>query len=70
MATVASGKTLLMCHIRTPAPVVIHRHAGAPRRERRRRKLTWKGSFVRNVPYIYPARDQRKGRKLRGGQDG
>lgn len=63
----ASGKTLLMRNIRRPAPIVIQRHVGAPRRVRRDRKLPWKGSFVRNEPYVDPARDRRPGRKLRGG---
>lgn len=68
--TVASGKTLVLRAILKPAPVVIHRHVGAPRYVRRSRKLLrgWKGSYVRNEPYIYPARDLRKGRKLKGDQ--
>ena len=63
----ASGKTLLMRNIRKPAPIVLHRNIGAPRAVRRSRKglLGWKGALVPNETYVYPARDQRKGRKLR-----
>lgn len=63
--TVASGKTVAMRNIRTSAPTWIHRHVGAPRDVRRHRMKTWKGALVQNVPYIYPDRDNRKGRKLR-----
>lgn len=62
----ASGKTLLMRNIRISAPVVVHRHVGAPRRERRHGLKGWKGSLLTNEPYVYPARDLRPGRKLRG----
>lgn len=64
----ASGKSLEMAAIGKAAPVVVHRHAGAPRSVRRSRKLLkgWKGSFVTNTIYEFPARDQRPGRKLRG----
>lgn len=63
----AHGKTLLLNNIRMPAPIVIHRHVGAPRRVRRDdHQLTlWRGSFMQNDPYIDPARDERKGRHLR-----
>lgn len=66
----AHGKTLLMRNIRMPAPIVIHRHVGAPRRVRRddRLVLAWKGSFMENDPYIDPARDGRKGRHLVNGE--
>lgn len=63
---VASGKTLLMRNIRKPPPIVIHRHVGAPRHVRRHKLKLWKGSLMANESYDYPARDQRKGRKLRG----
>lgn len=62
----AYGKSLQLNYIRRPAPVMIHRNIGAPRRVRRskRLRLAWKGALVANYPYIDPARDQRKGRKL------
>lgn len=62
------GKTLLMRNIRKPAPTVIQRHVGAPRWVRRNPRLLaeWKRSFVRNEPYVDPARDERPGRRLRG----
>lgn len=63
----ASGKTLQMRAIRLAPPVVVHRNIGAPRQVRRSRKLLggWKGSFLTNETYTYPARDLRPGRKLR-----
>lgn len=68
----ASGKSLLLRAIHRPAPLVVHRHVGAPRRVRRNRRLrtAWTGAFVTNVPYVDPARDERDGRKLRGATDG
>lgn len=60
-----SGKTVAMRNIRIPAAVWIHRHVGAPREVRRHRMKTWKGALVQNVPYEYPARDDRKGRRLK-----
>lgn len=68
--TVASGKTLALRAIHTPEPVVIHRNVGAPRYVRRSRKLLrgWKSSYVANQTYVNPARDLRKGRKLKGQQ--
>lgn len=64
---VASGKSLSLNAIVAPAPVVIHRNIGAPRAVRRnRRKLKdWKGALTTNETYDYPARDQRKNRKLK-----
>lgn len=64
----AYGKTLLMRNIRRSAPIVVHRHVGAPRRVRRNLRLrsVWKGSYMTNDPYIDPARDRRPGRKVRG----
>lgn len=61
------GVTNLMRNIRMPAPVVVHRHVGAPRWVRRSRKglMAWKGSFVANEPYVTGERDLRKDRKLR-----
>lgn len=66
----ASGKSLEMAAIGKAAPVVVHRHVGAPRSVRRSRKLLkeWKRSLVTNIPYEFPARDQRPGRKLRSDQ--
>lgn len=61
----ANGKTVALRNIRIPAPVWIHRHVGANRETRRHHLKTWKGSYMRNEPYEYPARDDRKGRKLR-----
>lgn len=63
----ASGKSLALNNIRVPAPVVVHRNIGAPRAVRRdRAKLkSWRGSLLANESYDYPARDERKGRKLR-----
>lgn len=63
----ASGKSLELQKIRVPAPVVIHRNVGAPRRVRRTRKLLshWKGALVANQTYVNPARDQRNGRRLK-----
>ena len=67
----ASGKTLEMRAIRVLAPVVVHRNIGAPRWVRRNPRLLrqWKGSFLTNESYIYPARDLRPGRKLRRATD-
>lgn len=63
----AHGKTLAMRNIRTPAPIYLQRHVGAPRTVRRSKRLLlgWKGSFMDNVPYVDPARDLRPGRHLR-----
>jgi hypothetical protein len=61
----AHGVTLLMRNIRRPAPIVIARHVGAPRRVRRSRRSEWKGSYVTNYPYVNPARDARPGRRIR-----
>jgi hypothetical protein len=65
----AHGKTLEMRNLPgNPIVTYVHRHVGAPRRVLRSKKLarTWKGSFVKNVPYTSRARDLRKGRRLRG----
>jgi hypothetical protein len=50
----ASGKSLDLNGIKKPEPEVVHRHVGAPRAVRRKKKnlLAWKGSFLTNEPYI------------------
>jgi hypothetical protein len=63
----ATGKSLELANMLPPAPIVLHRNIGAPRSVRRnKRKLkAWKGALVTNDSYDYPARDERKARRLR-----